>query len=105
VAALRQKGQEAALRHSADGVVAAPSGRLERDTVVLIMSNGPFDNIHEKLLSALRARSTALRNDLETMLGRSDMRTPSIPGVSALSVHTTLPESIRPYPRTICLTV
>lgn len=56
VAAVRQTGQKAALRSNADEVVADLGGRLGRDSVVLIMSNGAFDNIHEKLLSALRAR-------------------------------------------------
>lgn len=55
-AALRERGQKAALYRSADEVVAALSAQLRRDTVVLIMSNGAFDNIHEKLLSALRGR-------------------------------------------------
>jgi len=56
VTALQQNGQEAVLHESADEVVAALSSRLDKDAVVLIMSNGAFDNIHEKLLSALRAR-------------------------------------------------
>ncbi len=56
VAALQRNGQNAALHRNADEVVAALSGRLEKDTVVLIMSNGAFDNIHEKLLSALKNR-------------------------------------------------
>jgi UDP-N-acetylmuramate: L-alanyl-gamma-D-glutamyl-meso-diaminopimelate ligase len=56
VAALRQKGQRAALHANADEVVAALAGRLGGNTVVLIMSNGAFDRIHEKLLSALRLR-------------------------------------------------
>jgi UDP-N-acetylmuramate: L-alanyl-gamma-D-glutamyl-meso-diaminopimelate ligase len=56
VAALRQNGQKAVLRQNADEVVADLSGRLRKDTVVLIMSNGAFDNIHEKLLSGLRTR-------------------------------------------------
>ncbi len=56
VAALRQGGQQAVLHNSADQVVADLSGRLPPDTIVLIMSNGAFDNIHEKLLSALRER-------------------------------------------------
>ena len=55
VAALQRNGQKAVLHENADDVVAALSSRLSRDTVVLIMSNGAFDNIHEKLLSALRA--------------------------------------------------
>jgi len=45
------------LRGNADEVVADLSSRLGKDSVVLIMSNGAFDNIHEKLLSALRART------------------------------------------------
>ena len=56
VAALQQAGQKAVLRSSADEVLADLSGRLGKDSVVLIMSNGAFDNIHEKLLSALRSR-------------------------------------------------
>ncbi|HEY4948250.1 MAG TPA: UDP-N-acetylmuramate:L-alanyl-gamma-D-glutamyl-meso-diaminopimelate ligase [Acidimicrobiales bacterium] len=56
VAALQQNGQKAMLHENADEVVAALSSRLGQDAVVLIMSNGAFDNIHEKLLSALRAR-------------------------------------------------
>ena len=61
VAALQQNGQKAVLHGSADEVVAALSDRLGKGTVVLIMSNGAFDNIHEKLLSALQARHTMKR--------------------------------------------
>ncbi len=57
VTALRQQGQKAVLHGNADEVVADLSGRLAKGTVVLIMSNGAFDSIHEKLLSALRARA------------------------------------------------
>ena len=56
VEAIQRNGQKATLHENADEVVAALSTRLSQDTVVLIMSNGAFDNIHEKLLSALRAR-------------------------------------------------
>jgi UDP-N-acetylmuramate: L-alanyl-gamma-D-glutamyl-meso-diaminopimelate ligase len=56
VAALRQTGQKAALRSNADEVVAELAARLDKGSVVLIMSNGAFDDIHEKLLSALRSR-------------------------------------------------
>jgi UDP-N-acetylmuramate: L-alanyl-gamma-D-glutamyl-meso-diaminopimelate ligase len=56
VAALGRNGHHATLHRDADEVVAALSARLRHDTVVLIMSNGAFDNIHEKLLSALKAR-------------------------------------------------
>ncbi len=55
VAALRQMGKEAILHRSADAVVADLASRLGEGTVVLIMSNGAFDDIHEKLLAALRA--------------------------------------------------
>jgi UDP-N-acetylmuramate: L-alanyl-gamma-D-glutamyl-meso-diaminopimelate ligase len=56
VAVLRRNGQKAVLHENADEVVAALSSRLSQDTVVLIMSNGAFDDIHEKLLLALRTR-------------------------------------------------
>ena len=56
VAALQRNGQKAALRGNVDEVVAEFAGRLGKNSVVLIMSNGAFDNIHEKLLSALRSR-------------------------------------------------
>jgi UDP-N-acetylmuramate: L-alanyl-gamma-D-glutamyl-meso-diaminopimelate ligase len=58
VEALRQTGQQATLHENADAVVKALSRRTGTDTVILIMSNGAFDNIHEKLLAALRARTT-----------------------------------------------
>lgn len=58
VAALERSGQRATLHASADAAVADLAGRLEPGSVVLIMSNGAFDNIHEKLLAALRARQT-----------------------------------------------
>jgi UDP-N-acetylmuramate: L-alanyl-gamma-D-glutamyl-meso-diaminopimelate ligase len=61
VAALQQNGQKAVLNGSAEEVVATLAGRLGKGTVVLIMSNGAFDNIHEKLLSALRARQEVKR--------------------------------------------
>jgi UDP-N-acetylmuramate: L-alanyl-gamma-D-glutamyl-meso-diaminopimelate ligase len=54
VAALQANGQKAVLHKSAEEVVADLAARLGKGTVVLIMSNGAFDNIHEKLLSALR---------------------------------------------------
>ncbi len=56
VATLRENGQKAILFPNADAVVADLSSRLGQGSVVLVMSNGAFDNIHEKLLSALRSR-------------------------------------------------
>jgi UDP-N-acetylmuramate: L-alanyl-gamma-D-glutamyl-meso-diaminopimelate ligase len=66
VAGLRQNGQKAVLHETADKVVADLSGRLGTGSVVLIMSNGAFDNIHEKLLSALRARQGGTRQGLDS---------------------------------------
>jgi UDP-N-acetylmuramate: L-alanyl-gamma-D-glutamyl-meso-diaminopimelate ligase len=54
VEALGRGGQRAILHPSADAVIADLATRLEPGSVVLIMSNGAFDNIHEKLLTALR---------------------------------------------------
>jgi UDP-N-acetylmuramate: L-alanyl-gamma-D-glutamyl-meso-diaminopimelate ligase len=54
VKALQQNGQEARLCATADEVVRDLPSRLAKGSVVLVMSNGAFDNIHEKLLSALR---------------------------------------------------
>ncbi|HTU00528.1 MAG TPA: UDP-N-acetylmuramate:L-alanyl-gamma-D-glutamyl-meso-diaminopimelate ligase [Candidatus Sulfotelmatobacter sp.] len=59
VAALQHNGQTARLHRDADAVVADLAGRIEPGAVVLIMSNGAFDNIHDKLLAALRSRHTA----------------------------------------------
>jgi UDP-N-acetylmuramate: L-alanyl-gamma-D-glutamyl-meso-diaminopimelate ligase len=56
VEAIRQGGQAARLFPSADQVVGELAESLGPDTVVLIMSNGAFDGIHEKLLAALDAR-------------------------------------------------
>jgi UDP-N-acetylmuramate: L-alanyl-gamma-D-glutamyl-meso-diaminopimelate ligase len=61
VAALARNGQQTALHGNADAVVADLSARLRPDAVVLIMSNGAFDGIHEKLLAGLRARRGARR--------------------------------------------
>jgi UDP-N-acetylmuramate: L-alanyl-gamma-D-glutamyl-meso-diaminopimelate ligase len=55
-AALQQGGQRATLYAGADEVVSALRRRLPPGAVVLIMSNGAFDNIHEKLLAALGSR-------------------------------------------------
>ncbi|HTX52299.1 MAG TPA: UDP-N-acetylmuramate:L-alanyl-gamma-D-glutamyl-meso-diaminopimelate ligase [Candidatus Baltobacteraceae bacterium] len=57
VMALRQMGKHATLHARADQVVADLSPRLGENSVVLIMSNGAFDGIHEKLLTALRNRN------------------------------------------------
>jgi UDP-N-acetylmuramate: L-alanyl-gamma-D-glutamyl-meso-diaminopimelate ligase len=56
VDALQRNGRKAVLHANAGEVVASLSGRLEPGAVVLVMSNGAFDDIHEKLLSALQDR-------------------------------------------------
>jgi UDP-N-acetylmuramate: L-alanyl-gamma-D-glutamyl-meso-diaminopimelate ligase len=50
---LRARGIEAWQRDSADAIVQEVAPRLESGDKVLIMSNGGFDGIHQKLLNAL----------------------------------------------------
>jgi len=54
VDALRARGLQAELCASADAVVSALVPGLPAGSVLLVMSNGAFDGIHEKLLAALR---------------------------------------------------
>ena len=56
VTALQDRGQDATLCENADRVVDLLSGTLEDGDVVLIMSNGAFDDIHEKLLAEFSKR-------------------------------------------------
>ncbi len=56
VEALRSRGQDAILLANADEVVARLAPGLPPGAVVLVMSNGAFGSIHEKLLKALKAR-------------------------------------------------
>jgi UDP-N-acetylmuramate: L-alanyl-gamma-D-glutamyl-meso-diaminopimelate ligase len=58
-AALRAQGRDAAACGSSDEVLERLAARTVPGDVVLIMSNGGFDNIHERLLAALRARGGA----------------------------------------------
>jgi UDP-N-acetylmuramate: L-alanyl-gamma-D-glutamyl-meso-diaminopimelate ligase len=55
VAYLRAQGREAGFIPSTDEIVSYLQSRLEPGDVVVIMSNGSFGNIHEKLVSALNA--------------------------------------------------
>jgi UDP-N-acetylmuramate: L-alanyl-gamma-D-glutamyl-meso-diaminopimelate ligase len=57
VEALRSRGRDAILMSDADEVVDALAGQLQAGAVVLVMSNGAFGGIHDKLLAALRART------------------------------------------------
>ncbi len=56
VEALRGGGLDAMLIADADAVVERLAPELAPETVVLIMSNGAFGGVHDKLLAALRAR-------------------------------------------------
>ena len=56
VAALKDRGQDAVLCENADEVVDLLAGRLQDGDVVLVMSNGAFDDIHQKLLKAFRGQ-------------------------------------------------
>lgn len=56
VTALRGHGQDAVLCKNADAVVDLLTGKLQDGDVVLVMSNGAFDDIHQKLLNAFSSR-------------------------------------------------
>ena len=50
---LKARGIEACQRESANAIVREIAPQLKSGDKVLIMSNGGFDGIHEKLLNAL----------------------------------------------------
>jgi UDP-N-acetylmuramate: L-alanyl-gamma-D-glutamyl-meso-diaminopimelate ligase len=54
---LHARGIEACQRESADAIVQEVAPKLQSGDKVLIMSNGGFDGIHQKLLSALNHRA------------------------------------------------
>jgi UDP-N-acetylmuramate: L-alanyl-gamma-D-glutamyl-meso-diaminopimelate ligase len=56
VAALKDRGLKADLCANADGVVEMLADLLQDGDVVLVMSNGAFDDIHQKLLGAFKGR-------------------------------------------------
>jgi UDP-N-acetylmuramate: L-alanyl-gamma-D-glutamyl-meso-diaminopimelate ligase len=56
-AAVAALGARARFADTVDGVVAGLAGELRAGDHVLVMSNGGFGGLHEKLLSALRNRS------------------------------------------------
>ncbi len=56
---LRARGIEACQRESADAIVREVAPQLENGDKVLIMSNGGFDGIHQKLLNALNHQVNA----------------------------------------------
>ena len=52
---LRSRGRDAYAIATADEIVSDLAPRLKGGEIVVIMSNGSFDGIYEKLLSVLRA--------------------------------------------------
>jgi UDP-N-acetylmuramate: L-alanyl-gamma-D-glutamyl-meso-diaminopimelate ligase len=56
VESLRARGREAHFIPSADDIVSNVAPRLKASEVVVIMSNGSFGGIHDKLLDALREK-------------------------------------------------
>jgi len=59
VVQLRARGREAWFIPSADEIVSDLVPRLKGDEVVVIMSNGSFGGIHEKMLRALRGEQSS----------------------------------------------
>ncbi|HRB13626.1 MAG TPA: cyanophycin synthetase, partial [Vicinamibacteria bacterium] len=55
VASINREGGRARFIRTVDEIVADLSGRLRRGDHVLVLSNGGFGGIHEKLLNALRS--------------------------------------------------
>ncbi len=55
VASINREGGRARFVPTVDGIVAELSGRLRTGDHVLVLSNGGFGGIHDKLLNALRA--------------------------------------------------
>lgn len=60
VQTLLQQGKNARLCWDANQIVVELSGQLKEGSVVVIMSNGAFDDIHEKLIQALSMREAGL---------------------------------------------
>ena len=53
-AVLRDRGVEAFFAVNTDELLDRVLGKVKEGDVILVMSNGAFDNIHERLLKALR---------------------------------------------------
>ena len=54
---LQRRGRKARLVPTADEIVETVAGEAREGDLVIVMSNGGFDNIHQKLLTALEARA------------------------------------------------
>jgi UDP-N-acetylmuramate: L-alanyl-gamma-D-glutamyl-meso-diaminopimelate ligase len=57
---LRKRGREAHFIATPDDIVSDLAPRLKGNDVVVIMSNGSFGGIHDKMLKALRERETSV---------------------------------------------
>lgn len=53
VADLKSRGKDARYFEETEGIISYVAGTAKPGDAVLIMSNGGFDNIHERLLAAL----------------------------------------------------
>jgi UDP-N-acetylmuramate: L-alanyl-gamma-D-glutamyl-meso-diaminopimelate ligase len=60
---LRRRGREAHFIPSADEIVSDLVPRLKGDEVLVIMSNGSFGGIHDKMLMALRKEESSTKAD------------------------------------------
>jgi UDP-N-acetylmuramate: L-alanyl-gamma-D-glutamyl-meso-diaminopimelate ligase len=58
VADLRQSGVDARYIPTVDDIVSTVASDVKSGDLVVVMSNGGFDNIHQKLLSAITARAS-----------------------------------------------
>jgi UDP-N-acetylmuramate: L-alanyl-gamma-D-glutamyl-meso-diaminopimelate ligase len=61
---LRRRGREGYFLPTPDEIVSELISRLNGDEVVVIMSNGSFGGIHDKLLNALREEQTSAKTDV-----------------------------------------
>ncbi len=62
---LTASGKKARFFPDTDGILLLLSHELKEGDVVLIMSNGGFDNIHERLLDALESRTRPTSSSIE----------------------------------------
>jgi UDP-N-acetylmuramate: L-alanyl-gamma-D-glutamyl-meso-diaminopimelate ligase len=58
IADLKREGVDARYLPSVDEIVRVVARESRSGDLVLVMSNGGFDNIHQKLLAALTARAS-----------------------------------------------
>ena len=72
VADLEGGRQGRALHPEVDDIVAAVAKEARDGDLVVVMSNGGFDDIHQKLLTALEARRRSLRMDVPRSCAAGD---------------------------------